>query len=573
MKRSIIKSIGLSLVYLSIQTLHAEVEIGSPSTSAGIIERQIQREFNLNTLSPEKELPVLEVDVPQEVLEIPAGISAYVKKINIQKHFPLFDEEISKIVAPFEDRELSGSDLMDLCEQIEKLYLTQGYILAWVYPPVQTLVDHVLTISILEGVLFHIEVEGNVSYKTRYILKFFDHLQGQPVRYDDLMKALLLVNENTDLSVEGILRKGREVGGVDLVLRVQDKRPATISAGYNNWGSSVTTFNQLSSYMNFGNLATSGDHLMLMSSVGAPAVFYYFNPIYSLPLNGSGARMDLSYLFSHSNTQGDSELEDLNLASWTQTASLTYRQPLTRSRNLSTDLFVSFAYQQFKNLQDGATTSYDKLPLLSVGGAIDYVDSVRGRNVVNATFNTGIPKILGGSKAVDPLSSREDAGARYFILNMNFQRVQPLLTDCMLLFTGTAQGTFNKIPTSIQYILGGMGTVRGYTSAIAVGDVGYCANVEFYIPPPFFKNKVFKPMKKTWGEVMQLLAFVDHGGIYTVDAVESELSPAYLTSVGAGLRFYGPRNLNISFDAGFPVMHQYKEFSSILYVRLNMDFL
>ena len=72
---------------------------------------------------------------------------------------------------------------------------------------------------------------------------------------------------------------------------------------------------------------------------------------------------------------------------------------------------------------------------------------------------------------------------------------------------------------------------------------------------------------------MQLLAFIDHGGIYTVQSVPGELSGAYLTSVGMGLRFYGPHNLSFSFDAGFPVMNQYKNWTNILYVRLNMDFL
>ncbi len=147
-----------------------------------------------------------------------------------------------------------------------------------------------------------------------------------------------------------------------------------------------------------------------------------------------------------------------------------------------------------------------------------------------------------------------------------------MLTDCMFVITANGQGTFNKIPTAVQYVLGGMGSVRGYTASIAVGDVGYCANFELYFPPPLLKNQMIKSLKKTWAEVMQLLVFLDHGGIYTIEPVISEYPSAYLGSVGAGLRFYGPRNLSISFDAGFPFMSQYKQFSSILYVRINMDF-
>ncbi len=81
-------------------------------------------------------------------------------------------------------------------------------------------------------------------------------------------------------------------------------------------------------------------------------------------------------------------------------------------------------------------------------------------------------------------------------------------------------------------------------------------------------------MQRTWGEILQLLAFVDHGGIYTVDPVFGEYSSAYLTSTGLGFRFYGPHNMSLSFDAGFPVAGgPYRQFSSILYIRFNMDFL
>jgi hemolysin activation/secretion protein len=300
-------------------------------------------------------------------------------------------------------------------------------------------------------------------------------------------------------------------------------------------------------------------------------VFYYVNPTYIIPLTGSGSSLQLSYTFSQSNTQG-AAFEPYDLSSWTELASLSYDQPLVRTRKLEAGVNVSFNFEQYKNLQQGYTTSYDRLRVLSLGGSLDYTDSVSGRNILSGFLNVGIPDILGGSSVIDPLSSREGGGGRYYILTLNGQRIQPLLTDCMFVVTANAQGTFNKIPVSVQYVLGGMGTVRGYTASIAVGDVGYCANFEFYFPPPLLKNRMIKPMKKTWGEVLQILLFLDQGGLYTIDPVLSEISPAYLGSVGAGFRFYGPRNLSLSFDAGFPFMSQYKQFSSILYVRLNMDF-
>jgi len=68
-----------------------------------------------------------------------------------------------------------------------------------------------------------------------------------------------------------------------------------------------------------------------------------------------------------------------------------------------------------------------------------------------------------------------------------------------------------------------------------------------------------------------LLCFVDHGAVYTNGKVSGEASPAYLTSVGAGFRFYGPRNLTIGLDAAFPITSLYKQFSSFIYFRINLN--
>ncbi len=540
------------------------------ANSAGIVNRQIQREYNLQNLSPTQDIPILEVDIPSEVLNIPDGVSIFIDQIVVNRTFPLFEKEIQEVSSRYAHRDLKGRDIVALCYEIQKLYADQGFILAWVYPPVQRINNKTLNITVVEGTLNHVEVQGNVSYKTRFIERYFKHLEGEPVNYNELTKALMLLNENSNLQAQAILKKGEAIGTVDLVLQVQDSRPLTLNAGYNNWGSTSTTYSQLSSSFNAGNLATSGDSFALQASCGLPFVFYYVNPTYTIPLTGSGANLNLSYSFNASDSQSPGSEGQ---TSWTEIATITYNQPLARTRRFQAGVNAGFSFQQYKNLDYGATSSYDRLRVVSFGGTVNYVDSLQGRNVITPTLNIGIPNFLGGSPVYDDLCSRPGGGGRYWILTLNGQRVQSLLTDCMFVITASAQGTFNKIPESVQYFLGGVGTVRGYVSAVAVGDVGYCANFEFYLPPPFLKNKTFKPMKQTWGNIMQLLAFIDHGGIYTVAPVDGELSSAYLTSVGAGLRFYGPRSFTLSFDAGFPVMQQYKDYNSIFYIRFNMDFL
>lgn len=569
MRKSSIPYLSLPLILFS-NTLLAKGG-PSPSGSAGIVERAIEQEYRVEDLQPRKEIPILEVDVPQKTLDIPEGVKAYIEHIEVESTSVLSDKELKQVIAPYLNRELTGKDVEKLCLEIDQLYANKGYIFAWTYPPVQKIENHTLKLEVLESLLGEIIVIGNTSYSSEYIRKYFNSMKNKPLNYDDLIQAFLLLNENLELNASGVLKKGKTRGSIDLIIRVKDKTPAQVSMSYNNWGSTVTTPHLLGSQIELGNILMSGDTLTLMTSMGLPPVIYYINPVYSIPLNGSGAKIGLSYLFSWSATQ---QFKELDLTSWSEVGTVAYSQPLQRTKVFDADFFASFDFKQFKNLQQGYTSSIDKLRVVDLGFSMDYIDAVKGRNFFSNFFHIGIPYILGGSPPISNISSNPGrGGGRYFIYNVNFQRIQPLPKDCSLLLTTSAQGTFNSLPMPEQFSIGGIGTVRGYQASVVAGDIGYFGNLEFYIPPPFFGDTVFKPFKKPWKEILQFLAFLDHGGVYTNAAVEGEPSPAYLTGAGAGIRFYGPKALTVSFDAGFPLTKQHTQYDSFFYVRVNMNFL
>jgi hemolysin activation/secretion protein len=341
-----------------------------------------------------------------------------------------------------------------------------------------------------------------------------------------------------------------------------------VYADDNNDGSSVTTLNRAGARFDYGNLITSGDKLSLIGVMGFPPKHLYFtNAIYSVHLNGQGTRMDLSYLYSHFDVQ---RLESLDLEGRSQIGGIRFNQALARTRRFSTDLFVGFDIKQLRNFVLDEKDSYDKLRVLTAGGKVDYIDSAKGRNIFDAFVSIGIPDILGGLKAVDSQCSREGAGGRFYILNLDYKRVQQLPLDCFLLLNASGQGTFNKLPIPEQIYIGGIDTVRGYPLATALGDNGYYGNVELRVPPPFLSHRKVPFMKKEWKDFLQFVGFVDHGGVYTNGKVVSEDSTVYLTSAGAGLRVFGPWNIDVSFDAGFPLSHPHKSSNCILYVKVSM---
>ena len=99
MNRETVTYIGLLALLLTPYSLTAAggKNATSPSASAGVLERQMQRQYNLQDLSPQQDIPILAIDIPKEVLNMPEGISVYVEHILVNRNFPLFDKEIQKI--------------------------------------------------------------------------------------------------------------------------------------------------------------------------------------------------------------------------------------------------------------------------------------------------------------------------------------------------------------------------------------------------------------------------------------------------------------------------------------------
>jgi hemolysin activation/secretion protein len=84
-----------------------------------------------------------------------------------------------------------------------------------------------------------------------------------------------------------------------------------------------------------------------------------------------------------------------------------------------------------------------------------------------------------------------------------------------------------------QYIVGGQGTVRGYPVAQFSGDHGYSVTGEFrWNAPGFAEMPAF--LGKKWGEIMQLYAFIDHGGASLIHPQPGQTRSETITGFGIG---------------------------------------
>lgn len=479
--------------------------IPPPIPSAGVIEREIQQEYEGRPLEMGKEMPSVEVDIPEEKLLMPSGAKVFVRSIEIEGNKAVSSDEIQEWIKEFLDQELTILDVYRICKTIDQNYAAKGYFLSRSYPPPQEIHDGVLVIKILEGRIGTIRIEGNKHYTTRFIYRYFEPFCNQALKYDEFLKALLLLNENSDLSAGVLFEKGKEVGTADLIVRVSDARPMHLYLNENNYGRDLTTNTQFGGRFDWGNCIFSGDTLSVAEVVGFPfKALYFTDATYTVPLNAKGTFMELGYLFSKFEID---ELQSLHLRGESIIGTIKAMHAVKRTKTLGIELFGYFDIKQIQNFVLGERTSYDRLRVLTVGTIIDHYNSGNGRDYLNLRVGAGIPNFLGGMSSVSDQSSRIGGGGRFLKLNFDYDRLQQIYKEWMFYFHASGQWSPYKLTLPEQLYIGGMNTVRGYPLSVALGDSGYYSNLETRFPLPFFEEYRFFWTKKNGKTLSSLSPF------------------------------------------------------------------
>ncbi len=532
-----------------------------PVPSSGIIEREIEKEYEAKPIEPEKKVPSFQIDIPEERLDLPSHIEVMVTEVRWIGNQSISSRALNARISPYLRRNLSIRSIYALCHEVDLFYAEEGYFLARAYPPPQEIKNGVLIIEVIEGRLGEMRVEGNRHYSSSFILSYFHSLKGSALREQSFLRRLMLLNENIKLVARAIFERGKRFGFADVILYVEDRRPVHLAFNGNNYGKNLTTNTRVGGKFDWGSLCFEGDSLSITEVVGFPLNALFFNNIlYKVPLNRVGTFLEVAYLFSTFKVEEQVNLLPKGIS---QIATLKLSQALTRSRSLNLDLFSYFDYKQIRNFALHHLISYDKLRILSLGLFLDYARPLFSRDYVTVQFSGGIPDFLGGLSSVDCRSSRIGGGGRFFLWTVDYDRIQYLPKDCFLYFHGSGQLSPSRLTVPEQIYIGGMGSVRGFPLAVGVGDSGYYANLEFRTPVHILANKQFFWSKRKWKEVFQFDLFLDHGAT----ALQSTQS-LFLFGYGAGIRLNDLYGVSLSLDVGFPLNHRDLSKSAFFYLKL-----
>ena len=489
-----------------------------------------------------------------------------VEKFEVVGSSVFSEAELSAVLAEYQNRPLSLSELYQARSAITKLYTDRGYVNSGAYIPPQELEDGTVTISILEGKLEDIKITGTNRLSPDYVRSRIEKNADVPLNVESLLEALQMLRIDPLIeNVSAELSAGISPGTSLLEVEIEEADPFKITALLDNRRSpSVGTFRRGVGFIH-SNLLGFGDGITFdyINTEGSDSI----DTSYTLPFNALNGTLRFAYGFSDNEVIED-PFTPLDIQSESEYYELGIRQPLVATPESEFALGISFSFQESKTqlldtpfpLSNGADENGE-----TKIGALRFVQEFVDRDDTNvfalrSQFSVGLD-VFGATQNEEGVPD-----STFFAWRGQSQWVRRLDEDFLFLLRGDLQLSSTELVPLEQFRIGGFDSVRGYRQDLALGDNGLFASAEVRIPL-FHIRKI--------DGVMQLTPFFDVGTIWNTD--DTEISDDFLASIGIGLNFTVGNNFNARIDWGIPLVDVDSQGDSLqedgIYFTLNWSFL
>lgn len=486
---------------------------------------------------------------PETPENVPAA-TVFVRQIEVLGNTVFSEAEISEVIKPFENRSLTFEELLSIRTAITELYTRQGYTTSGAFLPPQDVSDGIVQIQVVEGELERIEIQGLTRLKESYIRSRIALAANPPINLRQLESALQLLQLDPHISrIQAELTAGTSSGRNILTLQVKEAENLAGLLVVDNRDSPSVGSIRYTAGISHNNILGFGDTFSVEAGLTEGITNYNFN--YAIPLNPRDGTLSLNYSNSSSRIIED-PFEALDIKGNSQSASIRFRQPITRSPNHEFALGLTADWRQSRTfLYDDIPFSFSEGPekgeskVAVIRFSQDWVDRTRTRVLAaRSEFSLGLG-ILGATV--------NDTGTdgRFVSWVGQFQWVQDLGNDTIAIARIATQLTPDSLLPLEQFSIGGIDTVRGYRQNQRVADNGIVGSLEVRFP------LVQKP--EGIG-TLQLAPFFDIGTVWNNN--DDSGSATTLMGVGVGLR-WRLNQISARLDWGIPLLDVEDQGSSL----------
>lgn len=403
----------------------------------------------------------------------------------IQGNTILSEMDIDLLLSDFKGDDKTGSDVEKARSALENLYHNRGYPTVLVNIPEQTVEEGEVILQVIESRIRRVKISGNRFVTRKKILNRLSALQpGEVVYFPKLKEELALVNSRRDLQVTPVIIPGKELGAIDVELRVKDRLPLHGSFELNNRSTHATSDLRTTTMLRYDDLWQKDHSISLqynnspenMDEVQSILVSYIFSPPWNI------RHAIACYLI-----ESDSETTafgDIQVVGKGKILGARYVMPLPQGRQYVHNASFGLDYKDFeetigfKNEDENIFTPVKYLPLFLSYSASN-MDSFGSTHL-----NTSLHMVFRGlvTEESEFETKRYKARGNYLYITAELERIQKLPKGAGLMWKLDGQLTNQPLISNEQYSAGGVESIRGYKESEETGDNAIHTNLEIKSP-------------------------------------------------------------------------------------------
>lgn len=506
-----IKLAAMALVLLPVFATPVAVAQMPEPPSPGIVEDSLRP----LPITPRPAGPDAAITAPMSPAPPPASPAGEGPEITVQRfefdgNAAFSDAALREHIADYQGRPLRLQELYAAADQLTTFYQNQGYSVALVTIPAQRVRDGVVRLEVVEGRIGEIHLEGHAHYREEWLRQRLTGLHtGAILRFDQLERNVLLLNDLPGLTVRSVLSPGTGYGTSDLLLRMEERRwSGRISA--DNHGPETIGQWRMGGQIAINNPLRMGDQLDLGVTLSESGLLRQGRLGWSHPLGNQGARLSWQYSRIHYDVGGD--FANLDIAGHSETARVDYQLPLVRSREYSTLAGASLSRLRGRSEFDGIPLS-DTAVTVAEGRYT--LDRRQGRTVqvLDTRMATNLRRNAEGE--------RDDAVA--LLGSVHLWSETRMGDNWGWQARGSLQLSADPLPDSQKFSLGGPHSIRGFTTSRQRGDQGIAVGTELRRYQPVAAGSlIFK-------------GFLDAGTVQRIRPAEGIPRTDSLSAAGLGI--------------------------------------
>lgn len=494
---------------------------------------------------PEELLPSVEPQLPEPPFDETDG-NFFLSAIEITGSTVFSEAEFADLVAPYLNRQVSFSDLLDLRSAITDRYVTAGYVTSGAIIPPQTLLNDTVTLQVIEGELEDIVVTGLTRLHPAYVRSRIGLASTPPLNTDRLLAGLQRLQLNPLIeTVAADLQAGSRPNASILVVDVTEADSFAVDLSLDNYGSASVGAGQRRLLLSEGNLAGWGDRIALeyKNTDGSHGV----DVSYTLPVSPNNNALRVRAGYSRSRVI-DSAFDILDISSDSFYSEFGYRHPLIETPTEELVLGLTLSHQ--RNQTRLGLDNIGPFPLSpgADGQGVTQVTALRFSQQWTQRSQSHVlafrSQFSFGLDLLNATINETGPDSRFFAWRGQGQWLQRLGADTVLLLRGDAQLTTDDLLSQEEFGLGGALGGRGYRKDALLRDNGLLLSAELRSP--------IARVPELNG-TLHLIPFLDAGVAWNTN-INLPSGPNTLIGTGLGLLWQQGDRLSIRLDLGMPLV-------------------